>query len=204
MPRPLLPTRLPALLATLLAAPLLAGPLLLSAPAAAHTDLTRTTPDRDAALETAPETIGLTFSDDVAPRLAAVTLRIGATDLGSLRVTPGEAPGELVAAVPVQALPTGPAPATWTVRYRVTSSDGHPVEGAFDFRAPTAPADQRPDAATDPDPAADPAADPAEERESSETAADAGSSTTALVVGGLAVLAVAGALLVRARRSSPR
>ncbi|GAB3196677.1 hypothetical protein GCM10027062_06480 [Nocardioides hungaricus] len=175
------------------------------APAAsAHTDLVSSSPADGARLDRPPTQVALRFSEDVSARLAAVTLAVGGDDLGKLSVAQGTRSGEVVAAVPADALPTGPGRPAWSVSYRVTSADGHPIEGRLGFTAPlpAAPAptsEPTTETATEPStPATTTPAIPA-----SGAADDGGSQTLATVV--IGAIAAGGALvgcalLARSRR----
>ena len=98
-------------------------------PASAHTDLIGSTPASMARVATPPERVVLRFSEAVDPQLATVVLT--AHDLESQRVPTriGNGPGVLLAEVPAAMVDTGP----WRVDYRVTSVDGHPIQGRLEF-----------------------------------------------------------------------
>ncbi|MBM7509531.1 methionine-rich copper-binding protein CopC [Nocardioides salarius] len=143
-------------------------------PAAAHTDLLSVDPADGAQLDTWPEVLTLTFTEDMSPGLSTITARIGGGETLDLELSNGASPAELVAAVPRSrtsdtSTPGGRTP--WRISYRVVSRDGHPVAGSFTFTvrssaaqlqsaeedAPTEatpPADTPPpvSASTDPDP----------------------------------------------------
>ena len=117
----------------------------------AHADLVSTEPTNGQRLTTAPPEVTLTFTEPVDLGLGAVRiLDSGGTQVrtGALAHPPGDATSVSVS-VPVRGgLPDG----VYTVTWLVTSSDSHPVRGAFTFTvgepAP-APAGQ-PDAGTEP------------------------------------------------------
>lgn len=98
-------------------------------PAAAHDELIETDPAHGSTLDTAPDTITLTFSGNV-------------LDIGrEIRVTDSQ--GESVVAREssverqrvIQPLSGGGTTRdeTYTVVWRVVSEDGHPIEGKFDY-----------------------------------------------------------------------
>ncbi len=122
----------------------LAGP-----PAAAHTDLVSSDPADGSTVERIPRRITLTFNEAMDPRLAAVTVAIagGATTLAD--VTSGDDPTVLVARVGTAVELRGAA----RVSFRVTSADGHPVQGTFMFRVdqPKASSPTPDPSSTDPD-----------------------------------------------------
>jgi methionine-rich copper-binding protein CopC len=128
--------------------------LLGAAPAFAHTRLESSDPADGASLSAAPDTVSLTFSEDVDPGFATITV-VGpdGTSYQTGDVT-GDG-GEVRTGVS----PLGPA-GTYEIGYRVVSDDGHPVSGtvAFTLTAP-GPAAAAPSAA--PEPTAAPAPAPA-------------------------------------------
>ena len=123
----------------------IAACLLFAAPAAAHTELLSSTPDAGSTLDDAPRAITLTFNEAVPARFTTVTLRVADRAVGALPVTNSD-PDTVRAEVP-----DGLAAdrATWVAAYRVTSGDGHPIEGEIRFTVR-------------PDPAAQPAESPSE------------------------------------------
>ncbi|WP_298875444.1 copper resistance CopC family protein [uncultured Microbacterium sp.] len=150
---------LPAALASLLLA---AAVLLVPAsPASAHDELVSTDPSADAVLETLPERITLTFSADVLTDAGATVVEV--TDAAGTSLADG-AP-EPAGAEVTQAL-AGPASGAVTVKWRVVSSDGHPIDGSFAFTvpeaAPTPTSTPTTPASTSPSPAASASAAPTE------------------------------------------
>lgn len=110
-------------------------------PAAAHTDLVASTPSAGASLARAPREVTLTFQEEVSSALSAVSLQVSGGRAAPLKVSPGPDRNTVVATVETQAA-SAPGATRWTVRYRVTSGDGHPIAGelTFDVRRPPAPA----------------------------------------------------------------
>lgn len=150
---------IPAALASLLLA---AAVLLVPAsPASAHDELVSTDPSADAVLETLPERITLTFSADVLTDAGATVIEVTDADGTSLADGAPEPAGAEV----TQAL-AGPASGAVTVKWRVVSSDGHPIDGSFAFTvpeaAPTPTATPTTPASTSPSPAASASAAPTE------------------------------------------
>lgn len=105
----------------------------LAAPAWAHAELVSSTPANGTRLEAPPRSVQLTFTESV--------------DLvdGGLRLLDG-AGGRVATPEPVAAgrTVTWPMPSTlgkgaYVVTWRVVSSDGHPVDGAFTFGVGAAP-----------------------------------------------------------------
>ncbi|RMI04883.1 copper resistance CopC family protein [Cellulomonas triticagri] len=193
-------------LARLAAGPALAGLLLLSTAtaAAAHDELIGSAPAADAALDVAPDHVRLDYNADVLTFGAAVVV---ADRSGGTWQT-----GEPVMDGPSVTVPLDPAmpDGAYEVRWRVVSSDGHPITGLVPFTVgdvvpapdPTTPAS----GSAAPAGAAD-TADPADAATGTEVSAPAAASpwrTVAVAAGG-AVLALGLYLLVglvRRRRAA--
>lgn len=96
----------------------------LGAPGAlAHTDLVSTDPIDGSVLTQAPSTVTLTFAEDLLQ--AAVTI----SDVSGTVV---DSPASVIDGVIVTApWPEGLPDGSYSVNYRVVSTDGHPVEGAL-------------------------------------------------------------------------
>ncbi len=113
-----------AFIATLVATMALAG-----APvAAAHAARIATDPADNAALPRGPHRVSATFSEQLQAEFAAMTV-VGPD--GNLWSSGDPQVQGAVIAVGVR--PLGPV-GTYTVNYRVTSADGHPVSGSWSFR----------------------------------------------------------------------
>lgn len=114
--------------AGLLGALLLALALLLPGSAAgAHTALVSSDPADDARVAELPERLTLTFSEGLQQLGTGAQL---AGPQGAVAVDVNLAGAQLIATVPANA----PAPAgEYTLTYRVTSADGHPVSGEVRF-----------------------------------------------------------------------
>ena len=100
-------------------------------PAAAHTGLVASSPRAGAVVEVLPARVRLVFSRDVEPRFLDVVLT-GAEGSVALRGTARG--GTVVAPVPVGVARKAVLGGPWRLRYRVVSSDGHPVTGTIRFR----------------------------------------------------------------------
>jgi methionine-rich copper-binding protein CopC len=112
---------------------LLAVIALTAAPtASAHAVRLATDPPVDAVLSTGPPQVSATFNEHLQTVFAAMTV-VGPD--GNLWST-GQ-PQVQGAVISVAVLPLGPA-GTYTVNYRVTSADGHPVSGSWPFHLTTA------------------------------------------------------------------
>ena len=103
--------------------------LLAPAGASAHAYLVRTVPAASGILDSAPQTVSLTFDEAVEPRFAIVSVTdASGTQHATAAVQRSPAnPDTLV--VPVNRLPEG----WYLVYWRAISVDGHPVQGAFTF-----------------------------------------------------------------------
>lgn len=112
-----------------LALALVAAALLLlgAGPAAAHTRLTGSDPADGASLATAPDTVALTFNEEMQAEFSTVTV-VGPDGVAYQTGTVQAAGGTVTAAV----LPLGPA-GRYEIGYRVVSDDGHPVAGSVAF-----------------------------------------------------------------------
>lgn len=109
-----------------LVAAVLAVLLTPAAPAAAHNSLGAASPAEDAHLITAPTRVTLRFLQRLNPAYTTVVLSEGGRRLPS-----GEpiVDGATVTLPITATLPNG----TYTVAYRVASTDGHPVQGSYAF-----------------------------------------------------------------------
>lgn len=113
-----------AFIAALVAAMALAG-----APvASAHAVRIATDPADKAALAQGPQRVSATFNEQLQPQFAAMTVVGPDANLWSS----GD-PQVQGAVISVGVRPLGPA-GTYTVNYRVTSADGHPVSGSWSFQ----------------------------------------------------------------------
>jgi copper resistance protein C len=103
-------------------------------PASAHTQLVDTTPADGKRLTAAPSAISLTFNDGVLKLGATIKVDgpAGATALGAVKIKAKTVRWPITADL---------ANGKYTVRWRVTAQDGHPIDGKFDFvlRAPVEP-----------------------------------------------------------------
>ncbi len=193
------PTALRALAAVALvtAAGLLAAP-----PASAHNVVVSTVPASGSTVTELPSEVVLNFEE---PPIAGGT-SIVVRDPGGEVVTSGATSlsGDS-ATVELQPLTL---PGTYAVTYRSASDDGHTITGSFVF---TVPGSLLPDATpidaptpTPTDSAASPAASSSPSPSASTSDASSGSGGSALpwLLGGLAVVVVAGAVVALVRRRS--
>jgi copper transport protein len=119
---------------TLLATLAVVFSLLFASPAAAHAELLSTTPANGDQLTRPPSEIQMTFSESV--NLVDDGIRL-VDHVGATVPTPEPTVDAQTVTLPMPAdLPEGPYIVTW----RVVSSDGHPISGAFSFGIGTAAA----------------------------------------------------------------
>ncbi|MEZ0447731.1 copper resistance CopC family protein [Cellulomonas sp. ICMP 17802] len=181
----------------------LAGTVAGASAAQAHNQLQGTDPADGAAVEVVPDHVTLTFDE---PALALGTeIVVNAPDQRPVSTGPAVLVDNTVTQAITGVLPAG----VYTVIYRVTSDDGHPVEGQFTFTAandtsygvasPTpAPTVS---AAADPSPAATPTPPPAPAPAPAQRHVSGG-----LLLGSAAGLVLVGgvvAWLVLRRRQAP-
>jgi methionine-rich copper-binding protein CopC len=167
-----------------------------AAPASAHDELLGASPEPGQVLETAPEAVELTFSNDVIEVGTVIEVvdhhgeqvDVGATEVLGPDVSatlPSDLSGE------------------YQVRWRVVSSDGHPIEGTIDFgvgAGATGVWESEPphdDAGSDADAGSDDAAT------TGEASGPDGWAIAAFVVGGLVILGLVIVLVVRTTRRRP-
>ncbi len=99
-----------------------------AAPAAAHSFLVEATPSSKDHVATSPKTIKLRFGGGVEPKYSKLTLEDAAgKGLGEGSIGVPDKPRELSMDAPEL------APGKYVVRYRVLSTDGHIVEGNYEF-----------------------------------------------------------------------
>lgn len=157
----------------------------LCTPAWAHARLLESSPGEGETLPSPPERVELRFSEEVDASFDPVEVFDGAggrVDRQNTTVDPDD-PEVLLA--PLRDLEKG----TYTVNYRVTSLDGHVVDGTYEFTVRSAKDDQ----------SSQPSAESAQAQSSEDSGepAEAGSTGFALISGGNAVsLGVAVALLL--------
>ncbi len=101
--------------------------------AQAHSQLISSVPADGASVQNAPKTTALTFNEQINPNFAQVV--VVSVD-GEPRSVDVSTSGATVTA----SMPGGLAAGRITVRYRVVSKDGHPIEGEISFTAETGPA----------------------------------------------------------------
>ncbi|NUU19292.1 copper resistance protein CopC [Cellulomonas humilata] len=119
-----------ATLAGLLGVALALAAVVLAAPAAqAHTVLQSTDPAAGSTVPVVPEIITMTFSEPVLA--VGTTIMVHAFDERMVNIGPPVLVDNTVSQAVTGELPAG----EYTVLYRVTAADGHPVEDQFRFTA---------------------------------------------------------------------
>ncbi len=105
--------------------------LLGAAPAFAHTRLQGSDPADKSSIDTAPESVSLTFNEDISAEFASMSV-VGPDGTNYATGQVSAAGGQVSTAVS----PLGPAGA-YEIGYRVVSDDGHPVQGKVTFTLTT-------------------------------------------------------------------
>ena len=195
------PARAPRLRAAVLAAAALtiaAGITLAgTSPAFAHDELVASSPEPGEVFETAPAEVVLDFSGDIIE--AGTVIEVVDHHGGDVAI------GDPVIAGP-QVTATLPADleGEYQVRWRAVSADGHPIEGTIDFGVgadATGVWVEEPPHTDETDGAA------ADEQEGDDAAAETTGAEpwmiAAAVLGGLALIAVIAAVIVKSRRKAP-
>ena len=116
-----------------------------SVPASAHAELVDTDPDEGAVVETAPDTVTLTFNEPV--RLTSQEIAVFDAQGAPVPSSAGAKGKEVRVDLSTAAeLPDG----TYVVSWNVLSDDGHPIAGALTFSvgAPSATVEAPPEPAT--------------------------------------------------------
>ena len=182
----------------------------LAPPASAHASLVGTDPEQGALLDAAPAAVTLTFTEPMDDLAEVVVSGPDGADLAD------GAPVVDGAVVRQSVVATGAARAagTWSIAYRATSADGHPLTGqvTFSVGAPTEPTSEtitEPTSEPTSEPTTEPTTEPSTEAATDaaapeETASAASSSGPGLptrdVVVPLALLGAAVALWLLSRR----
>lgn len=124
---------LPGLATLLLTAGLLFA---VATPAAAHDEIVSSSPEAGSTIGVVPEEISLTFSGEILTDFSAVIIEVAAADGQNLASGDPVIDGTTV----TQAVQPGQA-GVFTVRWRVVSSDGHPISNEYQYtvEAVTAP-----------------------------------------------------------------
>lgn len=159
--------------------------------ASAHDELSSSNPEDGATLEQVPEAVELTFNN--VP--ATIGSEIQVLDESGADWAEGDV--SIVDTVATQTLRAGAPAGSYTVNWRVVSSDSHPIEGTFGFVASDgAAAAETPDAAGTAGPIETGEAEAAEQ----EPASDTGGISWAVILMIAVLVALAIVLALGARR----
>lgn len=190
--------RIPVVLLSVLAMTALIAGILITAtaaPARAHTDLVGSTPRDGAHLQRPPADIDLTFSEEVRPGFASISVRVKGRTIPTT-----VSQGQDARTIRARFADAEPRPAgSWQVAYRVTSTDGHPINGTLAFQADR-PAKKTKTGSTTAEPVERPKPQSANQR--ADSSADGSNIWSTIIVGGLAAggAGAVGVLLARMRR----
>ncbi len=102
----------------------------LMGPAQAHDELVSSIPEQNSSLQEAPQDIELTYSGELTQVEGATQVRV--TDSEGKEVTNG-APAVKGKTVVQKIAGHGTSDDTYTVTWRVVSSDGHPIQGSYEL-----------------------------------------------------------------------
>ncbi len=188
--------RVAAVLALIVAAISLLAPT-----AAAHSALESSNPAQGEVLTELPGQVELTFNQQIAPEFAAATLSPGTG--GTASALEVSVQGTRLIATVTDKTSATDAAGRWLLSYRVTSADGHPIEGSIDFEVQppkTEPAQTPTTGATDSTTHSTTDSSAENPRGSSrESSGDPWTST--LVLGTIALVVTVGTLVFLKRRS---
>lgn len=109
-----------------------------ASPALAHIDLVSSSPRADQQVMSRPTEAVLRFNEPVAANFVQASVTVSGSPA---QPVPARVSGTIVR-VGLERVSTGTSPgsrSSWTLKYRVVSRDGHPVQGAVEFsvREPT-------------------------------------------------------------------
>ncbi|HAS32703.1 MAG TPA: hypothetical protein DCS84_10440 [Microbacterium sp.] len=117
------------LLSSLMSLLMTAGLLLATAaPAAAHDEIVSSFPEAGSTVSVVPEEISLTFSGEILTDVSAVIIEVVAPDGQNI----ASRDPVIDATTVTQAVTPGQA-GVYTVRWRVVSSDGHPISNEYQY-----------------------------------------------------------------------
>jgi copper resistance protein C len=174
--------------------------LLACVPALAHANLIGSSPPAESELSTPPEQVRLRFNEPVDAEFSPLEVRDAdgeRVDEGDARIDPEDA---RVVLADLEELPEG----SYDVEWRVTSIDGHVVEGRYGFAVTAAGEDRPPSDARGAEGRGEGGGAGQAQREPAQDGEPDGSAPilaySALSLGALAVVVVAAVLLTRLAR----
>ncbi|MCW2166303.1 hypothetical protein B0I12_003475 [Microbacterium hydrothermale] len=118
-----------------------------SPPARAHDALVQSSPAADSVVSATPAEVSMTYSGEVFDASSAIAVEVIDSSGANVALTPPVVADTTV----TQAVKPVTSPGVVTVRWRVVSSDGHPISGEYAF---TVDAPVTPTASAEPDPSA--------------------------------------------------
>lgn len=189
-----------------LVASLLTAFLVLFAPlsASAHDALVASSPEADGTVDTLPEALTLTFSEDLIAGEGATEVVV--TDAAGTTVSTGAA--SVTGAVVTQPLAAEAEAGVYRVLWKVVSSDGHPTSGEYSFTVTTstvAPPAAEPTEQASQEPTAQPTQTPqASDPTPAPTSEDSTGAVGLWVLVAIGVLAVAAVVIVLFARRADR
>lgn len=166
-----------------------------SAPAWAHNQLRTASPARGANIPASPTQVVLEFAEPLDPTFTTIVV----TDASTRRIPTTEPAVSGARGTVTLTQPLGNG--TYTVAYRVVSTDGHPVQGSYPFTV-SAPGAVTPSTAAPSRDAPQSSASPQIAAAADTGDADGGTVATVAVV--LILLAAGGGYLLRRRRRGRR
>ena len=173
-----------------------------ASPAQAHDQIISTSPSEDGHVDTAPAEVSMVYTDSL--------IEVGAVVLVMDDDEKDWADGPVALDGPnaTQAIKAGMPDGVYQVRWRVVSSDGHPISGVYDFAVGTATltADTGTETASNTQATADPAAAGPDEGTASGAPSTTRTVSSTVVIGLLGAIAgiavFGGVLWFRSRRTS--
>jgi copper resistance protein C len=177
--------------------------LLGAAPAFAHTRLLSSDPADESTLDTAPESVSLTFNEDIEARFASMSV-VGPDGTNYATGQVSAVGGQVSTTVSL----LGPA-GVYQVGYRVVSDDGHPVQGkvSFTLTAPgpgasaPSPVPATADSAARPAAEAAPSSAPEVATTAQQAAGDGGAPIWPWIVGAVVLVGAGAAAALRLGRT---
>ena len=103
--------------------------LSLAAPLAAHAELVRSTPAKQASVA-APQTVSVTFSAKVVPAFSTLELVMAEHDMKVPVTTTVSKDGKTLTGTPQRPLMKG----SWSLNWVIASADGHRMRGSIPFQ----------------------------------------------------------------------
>ncbi|WP_299089551.1 copper resistance CopC family protein [uncultured Microbacterium sp.] len=170
--------------------------LAVATPAQAHDELVSSYPEANSTLTSSPAEITLSFSGELIAGMQSAAVEVIASDGENIAT---DAPSEDGTSITQQLTPN-PPDGLFTVRWKVVSSDGHPISGEYTYTVaptdavPSSPAATPSTAPQTPAPTATATVTPADNGYGGETSGGGDTFAILAVVGGMIILG--GALVI--------